>query len=899
LLYCCISLFPLLLHAQNTVLKGVLSDAETQETLIGATVLVGSQGTVTDLDGNYQLTLKNGNYDITFSYVGYEPQVIAVSLTGGTYDLNVNLRSSQYLKEIVIVSDIAVERETPVAFSNISSIKLQEELASQDLPMVLNSTPGTYATQTGGGDGDARITIRGFDQRNLAVMLDGIPVNDMENGWVYWSNWFGLDLVTKTMQVQRGLGASKLSIPSVGGTINILTKGIESKKSLSFQQEVGSGSYFRSTLGYTSGRLRNGWGISLAASYKNSKGWVDGTYSKGYFYYFRIDKEMGKHMLSLSGFGAPQEHGQRSYDSAMEVIDVDYAKKHGVPDSLIENYIPLNMGRRYNQHIGILNGNEENTAINYYHKPQFSLRHSWQVTPKTFLSNVIYLSVGKGGGVNLDGSHRPIRSIETGLYDLDEVYTFNQSTSLFKPDKNSEEILRASNNDHFWYGLLSTVRTDISQRFAISGGIDLRSYRGDHYRSVYDLMGGEYYKSTGNYLIDQKTTQLHEGDKYDYNNSAFVRWAGVFGLVEYKTGPWATFLNLSGASTGYRLEDYFKPKVVELADTSFFVTNDQPVLYHDVLYTINSEEAKIQQTDWIVRPSLTIKFGASYDINDDLSVFVNLGNLSRATRFTNVINDNRFGEEIIEVQDPQNEKVQAAELGLGYGTEKFSANINAYYTNWKNKPFDFPIYVLEDPNDPESDRVQVNVFGIGALHKGIEFDFAYNPIPKWSFEGLMSLGNWTWNSKAEYFNPFEQKTESFDPRGVRVGDAAQTQIGGLVRYEPIKGLYFKLRGTYFDNFYADFRPEDLQYENAQRQSWKVPTYYLFDLNTGYSFKVSKDIRLTARFNVLNLFDTVYISDAQNNNTNAMGVTTENFDAASASVFFGQGRRYNFSIAVNL
>lgn len=71
----------------------------------------------------------------------------------------------------------------------------------------------------------------GFDQRNIAVMVDGVPVNDMENGQVYWSNWDGLGDITKSMQVQRGLGASKLAVTSVGGTMNIITKGIDQKLS--------------------------------------------------------------------------------------------------------------------------------------------------------------------------------------------------------------------------------------------------------------------------------------------------------------------------------------------------------------------------------------------------------------------------------------------------------------------------------------------------------------------------------------------------------------------------------------------------------------------------------------------------------------------------------------------
>ena len=81
-----------------------------------------------------------------------------------------------------------------------------------------------YATKSCGCFGDARITIRGFAQENIAVLINGVPVNDMENGKVYWSNWAGLSDVTTAMQVQRGLGSSKLAISSVGGTINIITK---------------------------------------------------------------------------------------------------------------------------------------------------------------------------------------------------------------------------------------------------------------------------------------------------------------------------------------------------------------------------------------------------------------------------------------------------------------------------------------------------------------------------------------------------------------------------------------------------------------------------------------------------------------------------------------------------
>ncbi|SVE16815.1 uncharacterized protein METZ01_LOCUS469669, partial [marine metagenome] len=210
--------------SQTGTIKGAIKDETTGEPLIGATVLIGQGvGTVTDFDGKFTIVADYGDYDLSISYVGFEGISQSISLDRKLLVIKEVKLTTSTLTEVQVIADVARERETPVAFANVLPAQIEEELASQDIPMVMNSTPGVYATQQGGGDGDARITIRGFNQRNVAVMIDGIPVNDMENGWVYWSNWFGLDMVTRSIQIQRGLGASKIAIPSVGGTMNILT----------------------------------------------------------------------------------------------------------------------------------------------------------------------------------------------------------------------------------------------------------------------------------------------------------------------------------------------------------------------------------------------------------------------------------------------------------------------------------------------------------------------------------------------------------------------------------------------------------------------------------------------------------------------------------------------------
>lgn len=107
-------------------------------------------------------------------------------------------------------------------------------MGHQDYPEIMKLVPGVYATKLGGGQGDARISIRGFQQENIALLLNGVPVSSVENGLVYWSNWAGLGDATQTIQVQRGLGASRVALNSVGGTINIITKSTEAIKAVAF-----------------------------------------------------------------------------------------------------------------------------------------------------------------------------------------------------------------------------------------------------------------------------------------------------------------------------------------------------------------------------------------------------------------------------------------------------------------------------------------------------------------------------------------------------------------------------------------------------------------------------------------------------------------------------------------
>jgi outer membrane receptor for monomeric catechols len=195
---------------------------------------------------------------------------------------------------------------------------------------------------------------------------------------------------------------------------------------------------------------------------------------------------------------------------------------------------------------------------------------------------------------------------------------------------------------------------------------------------------------------------------------------------------------------------------------------------------------------------------------------------------------------------------------------------------------------------------------MNALHKGLEIDWSYKFNQKLSVEGLLSLGDRKWTSGGEaIILDSDNKAPSFElghtnsdtlqynANGVHVGDAAQTQYGLSIRYEPTYKSYIKLRGTYFADYYSDFDAATLSGENSGRESWIIPSYQLIDLHCGYKFKLSDNHKLDIKLSVLNLLDEMYISDAKNNDGYSSSENVD-FDAKSASVFFGLGRRLNLS-----
>ena len=519
--------------------------------------------------------------------------------------------------------------------------------------------------------------------------------------------------------------------------------------------------------------------------------------------------------------------------------------------SSVSTYRNAEAGNKFNPDWGYKDGQVTHIEDNFYHKSQTSLNHYWTMSDKSSLSTAAYASYGNGGGGGTAGVFRDLFGVRLGgsdqPVDLDNIVSINRANGAL----GSEAILRASRNDHEWYGVLSTFKTELTDELSFIGGLDWRTYTGKHFREVTDLLGGQFYFDNEN--VNNPNAALVVGDKMGYDNDGKVGWLGFFGQLEYGTENFDAFVSTSIQKTSYQRVEYF-------------------------LYDLSTDAGKdLATSDKIKLDGYSIKGGANYRLDDVQNVFANIGYFERPAAFNAVFNG--YNNTKIN-RDAENEKVFSMELGYGLRGEKFAANVNVYRTQWNDRTFTRNIRATE----PGAEDYTANLLGVNALHQGIEFDFTYKPSNNLNFSGMLSLGDWKWDNNLEDVPVFNENQEqvttiSLPIQGLKVSNSAQTTAALGMLYKFWDRTSITVDYNYFANLYAQI--DVLNYTNATEtpeDSWEAPSYSTLDASLRHSFKFGNfDTTVTARVN--NLLDTEYIADA--------------IDASDPLVYFGFGRMNPF------
>ena len=803
------------------------------------------------------------------------------------------------LAEVVVSSgviDVAKERETPIAVSTITAREVQLKVGNMEFPEIMNKTPGVYATKQGGGYGDSRISLRGFDQRNTSFLINGQPVNDMENGWVYWSNWAGLTEVASGIQIQRGLGASKLAVPSVGGTVSIFTKSAERAKGGSFTQLLGNDGYSKSTIAYNTGLNENGWSTSLLLSKWSGNGYIYNTMGAGTTYFAALGyaPDGSNHKMNLSILGAGQWHHQRDVWVSIR----DY-----------QNFGEKGIDQRWNSNGGTRNGEEWSMRRNFYNKPLATFNWDWVVNDQIEVNTSLYASAGRGGGTGPRGRNYynsatdilPYRKDLTehynengkgsrdsdGFINFDALVNHNVAntsgytgdigggnyagkkigSNSYKYDGVNRAIIirRASMNSHDWVGAISNFNYR-SGNMRYSFGIDLRDYTGYHYRVLNDLMGLDGYHSSGNRntggqiietLVEAnpfKNTGIR-GPKMAYYNIGNVGWTGLNALAEYSGDNLNWVIQAGTSAQTYQRVDYFAQ--------------------------VGNPESKEKTVN-----GGYIKGGANYNFNERSNAFFNVGRIQRQPNFDAIFPNyaNNINPDI------QNEEITSFEVGYGYIGESLKVNINAYSTNWGNR------FISRGFSNAQGQDGTAQFKDIDVSHKGVEVEADWRPNNISRVRGMLSIGDWRYTKDfdAQLFNDQQQSigTATLYTKDAKVGDAAQ--FVAYLGYERRIGskLNIDLDYRFVDGLYADYSITDSDFTNATNKgALQLPSYGLVDLGATYYMGGN----LSMRLNINNLFNTVYIAES-NSNIHASGdsqrwngIDTRNY------VWFGFGTTWNMSL----
>jgi mRNA-degrading endonuclease HigB of HigAB toxin-antitoxin module len=749
-------------------------------------------------------------------------------------------------------------------------------LGSRDIPLIMNTTPSVFATDQGGGAGDARINVRGFNQRNIGILINGIPVNDMENGWVYWSNWDGLGDATSSIEMQRGMSAINLATPSIGGTMNIITDPTQHKAGAFFQNEFGTGGFHKQTFfGHTG--LVDGFAMSFGGVRKVGEGHADRVWTDAWAYYLGMAYEINsRNRLELYAMGAPQQHGQRRWKLNTATFSHELARDNDFPEAALKDPQLREQGLLYNSNWNGINSSYAseqwqrsywnidynqrrdpgymNESVNYFHKPLVNLNWFSQFSNVFSLYTTVYYSGGEGGGTGTFGSLNYDFSLKQRVVDWDSTIEENRGNIVFDdpygtgdsssyaistdrrgdPVYNRSGILRNSVNTQWTVGAVSKAYWKASKTLNTSFGIDVRRAVIDHYREVRDLLGNDFYHYNVNEF--ESGTQYYKklGDHIDYDNTNTVSWIGGYVQAEWTKGIYTVF-----GTAGYT----------------------------------------------------TIK----YDYVDHFRMDASGGEFWNSTL----------------IENPKNEIFLSFELGANtnFLQNKVTLNGNVYFTDWSDR--------VDNINPSGTDDL-VRLFDVASRHMGVELEAAWQPDRFIRFDAAFSYGIWEYTedvSGTYIYNEFQDSTkeQSAYIKDLKVGDAPQTQFALALTIFPVPGMAAQLLWRSYSNYYSQFDPVSRDDPDDREQVWQIPAYNLFEFHFSYLVPaqvLGLDVTLFAH--VFNLTNLLYVQDAVDNSTFNSWYHDDNrsfsadpgehyqpHDASAAEIYPGMPTSFNFGFSAGL
>ncbi|MEQ1676369.1 MAG: TonB-dependent receptor [Chitinophagaceae bacterium] len=775
--------------------------------------------------------------------------------------------------------DTTVEELKESVLDNIPVVSIDEndlsDGSAQNVSSVLTAGRDPFFSAASFNFSAVRFRIRGYDADLFSTYMNGIPMENLDNGFTPYGLWGGLNDVLRNRDISIGLRYSTFAFGDIGSNTNIDSRASKQRKQTSLSYAYSNRNYnHRIMATHSTGMSKKGWAFTVSGSRRYAdEGYVPGTYYDGWSYFAAIDKRIGqKHMLSLAGFGAPTKSGRQG-SAVMEIQDL--AGSH-----------------YYNPFWGYQNGKVRNSSVAKSHQPYIILTHDFRIKNNTSLTTAVGYSFGDRSTTALDwynsADPRPdyyrylpsyYRATDPGqAAQLEEAMRNDVNLrqvnweKLYLANFASNESIQNANGiagntvtgrrSHYIIEerVINTKRlnfntvlnTRVGDHLDLTFGASYQQQNNNYFKKVDDLLGGEFYVDLNqfaerDYPLNTNANQndlnrpnriLAVGDRFGYDYDMHINKAAAWGQGVFKFNKVDFFLSGEFSRTQFWREGNVRNGL--FPDNSF---------------------GKSQVNNFT---NFGVKGGITYKLDGRNYFYVNGAYLTKAPFFENVYISPRTRD--FQQNNPVNTTITTAEAGYIMNGPKLKIRLTGYYST-----FEDDYNVLSFYHDDFRNFVNYALSNIDKLHFGGEFGFEAKVAPGLSLSGAAAVGRYYYNSRQEAIITLDNSaadlgTESIFNQNYRVPSTPQEAYNIGLNYRSPKFWYVSLTGNYFDQMWLDFNPirrtqaavdglepkSDLWNGILDQTKWEEQ--FTLDFFGGYSWKLPKNMEISHKptFLVFNL-----------------------------------------------
>lgn len=829
-------------------------------------------------------------------------------------------------KDTIPARDTLIETLKDNLQDNIPVISLDENDAqdgsAQNISSQLSAGRDPFLNAATFKFGAVRFRIRGYDADQFGTYINGVPMENLDNGFTPYGQWGGLNDVFRNRESTLGLTPTTFAYGGVGGLTSFDTRASHQRKQTSINYASSNRNYSnRIMLTHSTGLNSKGWAFSFSGSRRwADEGFTDGTYYDGWSFYAAVDKRFNdRHLLSFAAFGTPTENGRQGA-SVTEMVN-------------------LAGNNFYNPYWGYQNGKKRNASVAKSFQPIGILTHDWKISDKTTLVTAASVTYGNRSVTGLDwynaADPRPDYYRYLPSYQLDPYYAEQVKQelmsdvnkrqinwdALYNTNYNSFDVVHnafgitgndaAGKRSHYIlenrivntlkYSFNSTLNTTLSEHASLSAGVTYQSQRNNYYKKVDDLLGGDFYvdvnqfgerdfptnPDAGQNNLNTPNRILGVGDKFGYNYDINIKRGSVWLQGVFK----------------FRKIDFFV--ATEHSYTSFYrYGNVRTGLFPGNSYGKSSTNNFYNSG---------IKGGITYKINGRNYLFANGSYESRAPFFENAYIAPRTRDF---VQDNlKSEEILTTEAGYAMNAPKLKIRATGYFTQFKNQ-----IDVLTFYNDEFQNFVNYAISNIGKIHMGIEFGAEAKIYKGLSLTAAAAIGKYYYNTRqsatvtADNSSAILSKDVVVYSKNFNVPTPQQAYTIGL-DYRSPRFWFVTANFNYFDKMYLSINPirrtesavsgvvegTDLWHQIVDQTELKPQ--YTVDLFAGYSWLMNRKFHNLKKRTFL-LFNVGINNLLDNREIVSGGFEQLRFDFAGKNVnkfpdkrFYAYGINYYASVGI--